>query len=118
MNNVRTSSEEGFTLIEVLCAFAILSLASVVILQTMQLAAKSVAAARERATIRRVASEVLLEKSLASVGPEGVIEGVRWKVSDTFVNHRAGTAKLERFQLFHPEGSRSSDYLVLRRQAQ
>ncbi|MFN7089150.1 MAG: type II secretion system protein [Allorhizobium sp.] len=118
MNSTNASCDEGFTLIEVICAFAILSLASVMVLQTIQLAAKSVASARERAVIRHVASEVLLEKTLAREGSEGVIDGVRWKASEIFVTAQTSSAKLELFQIFHPRGSVSSNYLVLHRQPQ
>ncbi len=110
-------SEDGFTLVEVLCAFAILSLGAVIVLQTIQLGSKSIGYARERVAAKRVTSTIVFQRFFdrkADSAREGIVGGFQWTVTGIEETGWNGGPMLERLRLFRNDGSQVADVLIER----
>ncbi|WP_454700671.1 type IV pilus modification PilV family protein [Agrobacterium burrii] len=110
-------SEDGFTLVEVLCAFAILSLGAVIVLQTIQLGSKSIGSARERVAAKRVTSAIVFQRFFdrkADSAREGIVGGFRWTVTGIEETGWNGGPMLERLRLFRNDGSQVAEVLIER----
>ncbi|NTG48084.1 type II secretion system protein [Agrobacterium rhizogenes] len=108
--------EEGFSLIEVLCAFVILSISAAIVLQTVQLAAKSSAMAEEKMTILTVVPKIELAITTAEGGggssPRGETDGLHWEIEPVPFAEEQDDEGIARLRVFLPGGERHYDFLI------
>lgn len=104
MMSGREGDEEGFSIVEVLCAFAILSIAAAIFLQTVQLGTRSLKAADERTRVIAAAPKIeLLIKASGMVGNlpmRGQTDGFRWEAQPLFMPTSAVDGEFFRFRVF------------------
>lgn len=113
---------EAFTLLEVMVAFIVLALAMGVVLQTINLSARSTAAADEKRQVMALVEELRVEKlNGATPGPDtqtGLKGQVRWELrpasnppgSQEFESRPVGLMLLRIFP--DPSSGRNYDFLL------
>ncbi|QND46474.1 type II secretion system protein (plasmid) [Rhizobium lusitanum] len=111
-----THAEEGFSLIEVLCAFVILSISAAIVLQTVQLAAKSSAMAQEKMKILTAVPKIELAITTAEAGnsssPRGETDGLHWEIEPVPFAEEQDDEGMARLRVFLPDGERHYDFLI------
>lgn len=117
----RTDRDEGFTLLEMLIAFLILSTALVVANQSVSSAVRALSTSREIRVADQLVSAILAEslvKRGTVIGDEagGTYEGYSWRISRTLVSGDAidGQAVRATMSVLNPQGRLIRTYVTYR----
>lgn len=109
--------EDGFSLIEVLCAFVILSISAGITLQAIQLAAKSIGTAAEKTQILSLVSKLQLTISTAegnNPARRGEMDGFHWEAHSISSRNERGDQQVSRLRVVTADGKRHYDFLISR----
>lgn len=116
MKTFRPRRQQGFTLLEVLAAIVVLSIAFTVLLNTMGYATRALARDKQTTQMALMARSIFAEHAATLARDaqlEGTLNDIQWRLTSTSVPGRQ-TIALSRLELLVLQDSRQERFVTLR----